>query len=143
MLRNNVLCQIMAIQQTHNISVFYCLNSWFTHDDKQETSEVAQIEANTTKHLNIQYLYEFIGTHTKLQYPSRTLLNALLKNGRSKLSVIRFAHLFILKHYITSYSRKIHMESDSTVKQRAKRVYLVISQIQQYLHYNLPEGKPY
>lgn len=88
-------------------------------------------------------MYEFIGTHTNYSVLSE-LLNALLKNGRRKLSAIRFAHLFILKHYITSDSLKIHMkESDSTVKQRAMRGYLMKSQIQQYLHYNLPERKPY
>jgi len=43
-----------------------------------------------------------------------------LKNVARKLLVILLAHLFILKHYITSYSRKIHMkELDSTFKRRA------------------------
>lgn len=70
------------------------------------------------------------------------LLGGPLKNVACTLLVILLAHLFILKHYITSYSRKIHMkELDSTFKRRAMRVYLMKSQIQQYLHYNLPEGK--
>lgn len=105
--------------------------------------KLLKIEANTTKDLNIQYLYEFIGTHTKLQYPSRTLLNALSQERQEQMighSFCSFIHLETLYYIIQSENTH---ESDSTVKQRAMRVYLMISQIQQYLHYNLPERKPY